>query len=827
MLFFLLFLLPARIYAIQLNYAPGVHPRIFITKDIVRAQSDPDLVYIQDIVSKVRPGGALESVYNELKSKIRANPNAGAGQYNFGHGINAALVYVLEKEMGNDTEANEFLGFAKRFLTSDGKNLVSKGQGVLREGPIIYDWIYEGLTSSERSTTYDFYFSQIQNAASPNNYADNYHFMYAALPADLIVTAMAIWNDGTGNTTIQNRLDQLEGFYKNTMLPAYQLAGAAWPDSEYYDLERNESGNLAMLVHLWDEATGETTWNGLPITHSDILTYYLMAKKANGTTIHYADQHGTTPWINRAMPGSLFEFHNKNLVGQWVENWRINNPKWNTHFQHWQRILWLENLSKPDLSSLPTAKYFEGTQPGLDLGIVVFRDKWTLDGSDTKIFFISGNLFSSKNHFNANHFGIYKDGDLALENGADEVICGHDSSGGCRITFGDSTVGKNSITVSDPTVMLDEGQEYIINAGTGAKTNSSDWNTFGSFPWANNGDTRVSDHQPNSWTDGGDILRFETTAGYDYVVGDASKAYRFGPGLSHNRLTVFQRELAFLNKKYLVVFDRVSAVNPDFIKRWYLHTVLEPTMSGAKVSDVSTTEDGSGNRIECQVPGCSGASEWDGKSMSLLSSKSGWNPSGDDGKLFLKMLLPQDATFRKRGGDGFEHWRHNRNFPFSGNKSITGRPSYEGRGKWRVEEETSGRTNDIFLNILYPTGATVTSMPETLLIDSTIMKGAHVKDSSLNLVALFSADPQGASPTGGFIYTISPTANSRHFLFNLPPTTTFSVVVSSAGSEQTITVSPSAAGSMTSPQGVLVFDVADTGVVQETPPAPPTGLKVQ
>jgi len=70
-------------------------------------------------------------------------------------------------------------------------------------------------------------------------------------------------------------------------------------------------------------------------------------------------------------------------------------------------------------------------------------------------------------------------------------------------------------------------------------------------------------------------------------MGDATMAYN-NPTFSYPgnkpKLDLFTRQMVFLDKKYLVVFDRVCSLDPSYEKKWLLHTVGEPRMDGRPVS---------------------------------------------------------------------------------------------------------------------------------------------------------------------------------------------------------------------------------------------------
>jgi hypothetical protein len=77
----------------------------------------------------------------------------------------------------------------------------------------------------------------------------------------------------------------------------------------------------------------------------------------------------------------------------------------------------------------------------------------------------------------------------------------------------------------------------------------------------------------------GNIKAYEATDTYSYVFGDATMAYN-NPAFAYEgnkpKLDLFTRQLVFLDKKYILIYDRVNSLNPAFDKRWLLHSIEEP-----------------------------------------------------------------------------------------------------------------------------------------------------------------------------------------------------------------------------------------------------------
>jgi uncharacterized Zn-binding protein involved in type VI secretion len=76
----------------------------------------------------------------------------------------------------------------------------------------------------------------------------------------------------------------------------------------------------------------------------------------------------------------------------------------------------------------------------------------------------------------------------------------------------------------------------------------------------------------------GEITRFETTAGYDYAVGQAARAYG-------GALTRAQRTMVYLRPNAVIVYDALAANNAHTWE-WNIHAVNRMTPAGTKAVHV-------------------------------------------------------------------------------------------------------------------------------------------------------------------------------------------------------------------------------------------------
>jgi len=167
---------------------------------------------------------------------------------------------------------------------------------------------------------------------------------------------------------------------------------------------------------------------------------------------------------------------------------------------------------------------------------------------------------------------------------------------------------------------------------------------------------------------GSKVVAFETTPYYSYVAGDATATYH------EAKCRLALRQFVFLPPSHFVVFDRVSSTDPAYRKTWLLHTVEEP-------------------RLQAR----------------------GFSAGHEEGKLFCRTLLPEQATLEKIGGPGKQFFSDGRNWPLpKGYRTPDTTPLL---GQWRVEiTPREQRADEIFLHLLEAGDVTLERMAEPLLV---------------------------------------------------------------------------------------------------------------
>ena len=297
----------------------------------------------------------------------------------------------------------------------------------------------------------------------------------------------------------------------------------------------------------------------------------------------------------------------------------------------------------------------------------------------------------------------------------------------------------------------------------------------------------------------GDITAFEHADdfSYTYLCGDATAAYN-SPGFLHAwkgrknlpKIDLFTRSLAWLDNRYLVIFDRVNALDGSYRKAWVCHFQGAPRVSG--------------KLIRAAVPGH--IEDYDGDVVEVTWSDGVCKPPDptDPGRLFIRTFLPKDHYIRRIGGRGYEFWASGRNWPPRSSKG--GR---QDMGRWRIEVSPSKPAKfDHFLHLLYPCDTRTKRMPPAEMIVA-----AEGKMIGLAVGPVVAGGPRWIVMFGargrvaGAVRYRSPPGRCEHLVVDLRPGGRYKVA-GPAGGPVKMTASR---------EGVLRFATGAATVVEITP----------
>jgi len=273
----------------------------------------------------------------------------------------------------------------------------------------------------------------------------------------------------------------------------------------------------------------------------------------------------------------------------------------------------------------PLARHFE------EMGQVFFRSGEGAE--DTYALFACGGRLSQHRHLDANHFTIYHKGFLALDTGTREG-----NTDNLQNYFA-QTEAHNCVMIKmpgEPPIPYWNGEVFGNGGGQSKSVGSR-------------------------------VIAFETAPDFAYVAGDATPVY------IPEKCELAVRQFVFIPPVHFVVFDRVASRQPEYAKRWLLHTANEPAPAGERT----------------------------------------WRADQRGGRIFCRTLLPADAVLETIGGLGKEFVADGVNYPIdagpSGERIKNNYPVYkitypevpELMGRWRVEVRPgTPRREDVFLHLI-------------------------------------------------------------------------------------------------------------------------------
>jgi len=311
------------------------------------------------------------------------------------------------------------------------------------------------------------------------------------------------------------------------------------------------------------------------------------------------------------------------------------------------------------------------------MGLAYIRSGWGKD--DTFISFRSGHSMTHHGHYDAGHFSLFKGRPLAINSSVYGKYMGSN-----RLNYSLRTIAKNSLLIlrPDENVKPNRFFEQSVAAGgqritlpTGSTIHSTQY-------WYEN--LNSGQHLA-----GGEVRHFEHNykAGYSYVSADLTAAYNnptHDEGGRGGKVSDVQRSLLYLeDEDRLFVYDKVVTTEPEYTKKWLLHTVERPIASGLKVL-VGSKDNG------------------------ILQTNSN-EISVANGLGHLKIIrhLPADGVVRLVGGTDYQYYveTDGDDSDLDGENFSQGaayKPWFD-VGNWRIEIQPQGsRLEDEFLVELLP-----------------------------------------------------------------------------------------------------------------------------
>lgn len=341
------------------------------------------------------------------------------------------------------------------------------------------------------------------------------------------------------------------------------------------------------------------------------------------------------------------------------------------------------NLTGKPATELPLSKYFAYPK-----GMMIARTGWN-DGMNAPdavaMMNIGEHWGANHNHVDSGSFQLYYKGILASDSGqySDGYGSEHD------FNYNKRGIANNILTIYDPNEKMVYYQPVANDGGQRTPANGVEPSTLEQWKDPTYDTGKVLDHEF-----GPDPVKPE----YTYIKGDITKAYS-------DKVSEVLRSMAFLpledadHPAAMIVMDKVVAKDPSFKKSWLLHTQEEPTVEGNKTTVTRTQR-------------------------------------GNNGKMVVETLLPENPKIEKIGGDGKQFWIDGKNYAPKVQDPPLSDSEADAWGRVEVSPSTPAAT-DFFLNVMTVSDAdTKAADLKSTLIEGDKLVGAVLSDR----VAIFGKD---------------------------------------------------------------------------------------
>ncbi len=483
--------------------------------------------------------------------------------------------WLKKRPGGHPTE-----GWAFRYLLTQDESLIPRiinhmktvkyWPGYLATVAICYDWIYHSpsFSASDKATVEKRMVDMAEQAIKKHQaYNDMWsHFGYRP-PVDIALTGLALW----GHRPEAEKYIQYGGEYiRNNLLPGWQRTGGAYQGGWVYYSQGVQA--LVEFVAAWSSATDQNLYEEIATKQNNWLLshmYYLIYSTLPDKSLTDTAGFSYTPALMGTKSVLMIASAYKNRDGIQYLRWIGGD------LTSWRYDWWPYLFFSPELRSYPDGAYQMPLTKiwGRDgVGYVQMREGWGENNS--VIEFNCGDYFWSHSFLDQNSFTIFRNGRLAIQSG---VYADSEYGGPYMTNYYRRTISSNSILVDMPGERFYYYGKYFNEPGGQREIYLP--------PPGGNPETclKFSEYlsrlNSRNHFETGTIEAFETTDRYSYVRGNATMAYnnpKFAYPGNKAKLDLFTRQMVFLDRKYLLIHDRVHSVDPEYDKRWLLHSIGQP-----------------------------------------------------------------------------------------------------------------------------------------------------------------------------------------------------------------------------------------------------------
>jgi Heparinase II/III-like protein len=499
-------------------------------------------------------------VYQSLKSRVDGWTSPTTNRYVVGQQIEALVFVALIENYNAAYLAKVDQWIRNVYETQGAVGLAASGDAgaIWGSADIILgtawalDWLYPALNPATRlrygTNLRDFQEAVInrQGGTARDGSRADYSNQFYYFDGMLSITGIALSGAQIDDARAAAYIQSFDTYVRQNMLPVVNQVGGTnggWHEGLGY-VDRAMT-TFAQEVEAWRVATGEDLFpqaSGL----RNLSKWVLYSTQPDGIVANIGDVSAwPVGWTtDTAKRGVLLGARYKDGYSQYLANRTSATSNW------WYApfyLLWYDaSVAETVLASTSKDAYFDG------IGWVSMHSGW--GASDVFALFTSGNYYFGHQHLDQNSFQIFRSAPLAIDNGI--------YNAGAP-AYKMATRFHNTILVGDP------GAASAETDGAAGQTSA--------------GPQLYLSNPEASSSDKGDIVKYETTPQYTYVVGDATKAY------SSSRLTGYIRKVVYAKPDYFLIVDRVAVPTTSFPIRWMHQAESAPVINGL---DVTVTNGG-------------------------------------------------------------------------------------------------------------------------------------------------------------------------------------------------------------------------------------------
>ncbi|WP_442506451.1 hypothetical protein SH528x_005296 [Novipirellula sp. SH528] len=635
------------------------HPRILLNSESVKELAQ-------------HSHGSLKEEYAELKSN--ADRAVKTGQIRFIDNkwatptdlMACGMCYLVERELGNPDAKKYAIPIIKCW--GDGSRITNKEHSSFGYHALVYDWIYDALSESERKKfgnalgQWLTWYTQtpeitLRSGHWEYNQTWGVSHMNVMHARDAIIQklyiSLAITGAGTEHESKARQfLDSWNTRIPRDCIPAFDAMGGSWAESHGH----GSYGPISVVpwaFEAWRTATGKDWFQlGNDDTFLKEMSRWLTYITVPHTGRHaYIDDGGGSKYSSFDSSAPIIAKVYSDPLAQAVTNQSFTEGGYK-YGSIWERLLMNSAVEAktPGEMQLPLGYLLKGA------GHVFMRSHWD-DPNATWAFFGAGPHIAGHQHDDEGHFLISRQGGLVSKGGGKGIGNDSDHYWGGSLCF-------NILTIYDPDEQMRRNNEN-----------------------ENDGGLRRLVYDNNK-VERGNITAFQHHSAFTYAAANLTKAYDSSKVKEVTRQFIYLRNPKKGGDEYFVVFDRVHSTQADYAKHFVLHMPEEPQLGGDKTEKVA------GHVYEHNGAGL--ISTW----LSMPQDMGDEIPALSSGRsrMFLKTVLPERTSITKRGGAGHKNWGH----PLNPNSQYDHHNAGRNKGpiaNWRLEVAAPLAERNYFLHV--------------------------------------------------------------------------------------------------------------------------------